>query len=605
MIEKKWKPLHLFLYHKNDDVTRANYEQLALIEGDENVQPISDSQSYLPNTFRADLQKWPFPHWDSYWMCDGLIYKYLLYNKERVLSSSYVSIIEYDTWWQYSSKEWMQKAMKDHDIIGSNFLSFGKNQWEFFEKHKHLHFANQLRGLVPFSAICIKPETSIAIAERVQADPDFHSLYNNEMRIATAANIIKSKIGLLPLNISKNVQWHGCLFTDEKSIYHPVKTVIRKPTLFTKRKKSSISNKEFGIITCAFYDNEEYAKSSVERLKNSVNGFGYELIVATGKSCKSLQDIKVKKLRPTLEDMDQEWIMWVDATDTYCVKDPIESIDLVKKCGKEILISAERNCWPENNLAHNFSPSPYENDEFPYYRFLNSGVFVGLRKNVIKHLKILESMMEKDNSLEEPWMTDQALWTRMFIQQKELGASIKLDLECNLSISTIDVDEKLFTKYKNQEIDCVQISPTKGCPIILHFNGNDKHNTKKINYLIELAKNTTTKTYDHSAQVRQKIITKKSTANHGKVKDFAIKLSNKMHPTQRVTLNVEGSGKAHVSGHLDMTWRPVGKNRMSLFHTKNKSKIGEIIKNPSTGEYLVVLDVFGKTSSTAWIGKEI
>jgi hypothetical protein len=97
----------------------------------------------------------------------------------------------------------------------------------------------------------------------------------------------------------------------------------------------------------------------------------------------------------------------------------------------------------------------------------------------------------------------------------------------------------------------------------------------------------------------------KSAKNHSKVKDFAIKLSNKMHPTQRVTLNVEGSGKAYVPGHLYMTWRPVGKNRMSLFHTKNKSKIGEIIKNPTTGEYLVVLDVFGKTSSTAWIGKEI
>ena len=92
---------------------------------------------------------------------------------------------------------------------------------------------------------------------------------------------------------------------------------------------------------------------------------------------------------------------------------------------------------------------------------------------------------------------------------------------------------------------------------------------------------------------------------HSNKSSMSIKLSNKMHPTQRVILNVEGSGKAHVSGHLDMTWRPVGKNRMSLFHTKNKSKIGEIIKNPTTGEYLVVLDVFGKTSSTAWIGKEI
>ena len=126
----------------------------------------------------------------------------------------------------------------------------------------------------------------------------------------------------------------------------------------------------------------------------------------------------------------------------------------------------------------------------------------------------------------------------------------------------------------------------------INENKNSSKNAEKIKHKI---------TRNKTAQA----LIDKSAKNHGKVKDFAIKLSNKMHPTQRVILNVEGSGKAHVPGHLDMTWRPVGKNRMSLFHTKNKSKIGEIIKNPSTGEYLVVLDVFGKTSSTAWIGKEI
>jgi hypothetical protein len=150
------------------------------------------------------------------------------------------------------------------------------------------------------------------------------------------------------------------------------------------------------------------------------------------------------------------------------------------------------------------------------------------------------------------------------------------------------------------------------------INKNGKY--VQIHYIHRLADNwnryinlLTNKDIKKAEKIEYKVINRKpaqtlidkSAKNYGKVKDFAIKLSNKMHPTQRVTLNVEGSGKAHVPGHLDMTWRPVGKNRMSLFHTKNKSKIGEIIKNPTTGEYLVVLDVFGKTSSTAWIGKEI
>ena len=86
----KWKPLHLFLYHKDDEVTRSNYEQLCRMEGIKNIQPISDCQSYLPKTYRADKGTWPFPHWDSYWMCDGLIYKYILNNIDKVKSSSVI-----------------------------------------------------------------------------------------------------------------------------------------------------------------------------------------------------------------------------------------------------------------------------------------------------------------------------------------------------------------------------------------------------------------------------------------------------------------------------------------------------------------------------------
>lgn len=499
---KKWSPLHLFLYHKDDEATRGNFDQLCSMEGAENVQPISDCRSYLKGTFRADQGKWPFPHWDSYWMCDGLIYKYVLANRDRILASSVVCINEYDTWWQMSSSPWMPELMSKTDIAGSNLLKFGQDGWTFFEKHKHLDFAGQLRGLVPFSVICVKPEVMVAIAERVRDDARLHPLYNNEMRIGTTANLIGARMGTLPTHVGKNVQWHHCQYSKESGIYHPIKKVVQPeslPAVSTSKsntvpkpkssKKSKVGRGEFAVITGAFYGDPQRCFEAARRLRASVERFDREFVVVDGPCPKTMQEMKNHLIVPKLKEMDHEWVMWLDCSDVYCAQDPYLAVKYAEECGKEILVSAEGNCWPEPEFSPQFRPPPYAFKGIDY-RYLCAGVCMGRRTDFIRHMEIMQGMYARQKELMEPWRTDQATWHRMFLKQESLGASVQLDYQCNMVVSTCNVPMENFVQGSRSGRPCVKIEPTGGKPIILHFNGNDKHNTDKINKLIGMTDTT-------------------------------------------------------------------------------------------------------------------
>lgn len=510
-----WRPLHLFMYHKNDDATRNNFEQLCDLEGSDNVQPISDCRSFLKGTFRADHGKWPFPHWDSYWMCDGLIYKYVLANKERVLASSAICINEYDTWWQMASSEWMPSTMAESDIVGSNLLKFGTDGWTFFEKHKHLDFASQLRGLVPFSVICVKPECMVAIAERVRDDARLHPLYNNEMRIGTTANLLGSRMGTLPKAVGKNVQWHRCEYSQHPGVYHPIKTAVSAPQLNAPVKKktklkSKSSNRtgkgEFAVITGAFYGDPQRCFEAARRLRASVERFDREFVVVDGPCPKTMQEMKNHLIVPKLEEMDHEWVMWLDCSDVYCAQDPYLAVKYAKACGRQILVSAEGNCWPEPEFSPQFKPPPYRFKGIDY-RYLCAGVCMGRRVDFIRHMKIMQDMYARQKELMEPWRTDQATWHRMFLNQDALGASVELDYACHMVVSTCNVPMENFVQGSRSGRPCVKIEPTGGKPIILHFNGNDKHNTQKINTLISMTDTTgyeegLRKPYSPSADMR-------------------------------------------------------------------------------------------------------
>ncbi len=465
-------PLFLFLYHKNDFVTQLNYDQLCRIEGSENVQPISDQQSFLKNTYRADQGTWDFPHWDSYWMCDGLIYKYILNNKDYVSSKSAIVIIEYDTWWNYSSSKWLEESLKNHDVVGVELLEYDKHSWEFFQKHNHLSFTKDLIGLRPFSAICCKPKAIINAAEYVKNNTDLHKVYNNEMRFATACKLSGSKVGSIPFNFKENIKWYNWTCgTDypHECIIHPIKNI----------EQVTQAGASLAVVTAAYY-NDTYEKNiAAERLQKTLRKFNIELTMFDGPAPSSLQDAKIYRLRQDLEKIKSEWTLFTDLRDVICIDNPIPKISLLKHYNKKILLSAEITCWPEDHLKSRFEDTKHK-DTAPNYKYLNSGVILGKTKDLIEHLDMLISMMESNPSLKEEWRTDQNIWQYLYLDQEKYGASIALDVDTHLSLSTFGVpDENIEAIYENGQ-KFVQFSLNQGRPAFLHFNGNDKHDINRI-----------------------------------------------------------------------------------------------------------------------------
>lgn len=223
---QSYKPLFLFIYHKDDPVTRKNYYQLCKMEGSSSVVPISDCQSFLHDTFRCDVGPWQFKHSDSYGRVDSLIYKYVLTKSKHVRKHSIVFILEWDVWWNTHSKHWAEKLISQYDVIGPEILTIQKNkEWGWFHNFLNLPITNQLCGIRPFSVIGCKPENIIKVSKYVRDNPYTHDMFIAELRFATMCNIIGSKIGLLPPKFCSTIKWHewGAKCKTEECILHPVK----------------------------------------------------------------------------------------------------------------------------------------------------------------------------------------------------------------------------------------------------------------------------------------------------------------------------------------------------------------------------------------------
>ena len=230
-----WSPLFLFFYHKADKITRICYQQLCDVEGKENVIPVSSFCKDLPNTFYLkDLKDYFFQSDDafaSHIMYDGFIYKYVLHNKEFILTKDVIVTVEYDTWWNYSSNKWLKWLIKEYDILGPKIVIYeGDPDWMWFN-FKIVDKLNipksQLLGLMPLAVTCSKPEYLIKISNFVKDNAVFHYLINCELRFGTAARLVGAKIGELPFKRTiHSLPWDaGAINKQREGIFHPVKYI--------------------------------------------------------------------------------------------------------------------------------------------------------------------------------------------------------------------------------------------------------------------------------------------------------------------------------------------------------------------------------------------
>jgi hypothetical protein len=270
------KPLFLFFYHKDDEITKSCYRQLCLIEGEQNVVPVSNNLSYLPNTFCLNNFPALFNHGDDYWMYDGLIYKYVLLNKDLILSKDAIITLEYDVWWNLESKNWLPTLIKDFDLAGSEIVSFNKEpSWTFFHKETTALTGvkkSDLIGIRPLAVSCSKPQFLVKVAEFFDTNTVFHQMVNCELRFGTLFKIVGAKIGELPFK--KTIKWYQWIVNNVKEkegIFHPIKNmnqIINETS--TNVTLTHIFNK-YNSDKGSIFESHQYAKDYEKLIDKNIN----------------------------------------------------------------------------------------------------------------------------------------------------------------------------------------------------------------------------------------------------------------------------------------------------------------------------------------------
>lgn len=109
---------------------------------------------------------------------------------------------------------------------------------------------------------------------------------------------------------------------------------------------------------------------------------------------------KIVNLYRDLCNLDSDIILFVDSEDVFfTAKDSVErAVDVFLKCGKEILMSGEINCFPWPSRHKLLFPQ-----DGPRHKFPNVGVYMGYRAAILKELEKAIQNKINDEYIEDGW----------------------------------------------------------------------------------------------------------------------------------------------------------------------------------------------------------
>uniref|UniRef100_A0A915MXB1 HORMA domain-containing protein n=1 Tax=Meloidogyne javanica TaxID=6303 RepID=A0A915MXB1_MELJA len=133
----------------------------------------------------------------------------------------------------------------------------------------------------------------------------------------------------------------------------------------------------------------------------------------------------------------------------------------------KILFGAESYCWPEKSLASKYPPIVFGE------RYLNSGMFIGYIKEVLKMLEIAKEQNLADNA------DDQLFYTYLFLDEN-IRNDLKIGLD-SLSIifQNLNGAQEFVTIRKENNEAMIYNSLYITYPLILHAN-NQKYNIEMV-----------------------------------------------------------------------------------------------------------------------------
>jgi hypothetical protein len=180
---------------------------------------------------------------------------------------------------------------------------------------------------------------------------------------------------------------------------------------------------------------------------------------------------KPKWLYKTIKDgkIQTKYMQFVDSWDLVYGAHPLEVMAAYEEFDAPIVISAEKNCFPDI-LKKEFDELNYPEP----YKYLNSGVIIGETEAILACLEAMDLPNVEDDHWDEEkncnyHSNDQTMWQEIFLRQP-----VKIALDYNQSISQTlhDADINDFD-FSGKRV----MNKITGChPRIWHFNGGSKDN---------------------------------------------------------------------------------------------------------------------------------
>jgi tetratricopeptide (TPR) repeat protein len=117
-------------------------------------------------------------------------------------------------------------------------------------------------------------------------------------------------------------------------------------------------------------------------------------------------------------------ILFTDAHDVRITARPEEVLAAYRSYAAPVVLSAERNCWPNERAAPFYMT--YANPNV-IYKYVNSGGYIG---NAGDLLALLEAANAEE--MFKPTTDDQGVFTRIYLTHQKNPAYVRLDTECRI-----------------------------------------------------------------------------------------------------------------------------------------------------------------------------
>jgi len=162
----------------------------------------------------------------------------------------------------------------------------------------------------------------------------------------------------------------------------------------------------------------------------------------------------------------EKYIIFCDCWDLVFTTSLDELIECYKVMGKPLVISSEKNCFPDD-VKDDYDKLPYTSS----YRYLNSGMIVGETEALLSVLEAMDAENIPDDYRMENGQNfhynDQSLYQHIFLKQP---VEIALDYDqilCN-TLHSVKIDELDFSSERIRNVE------TGSYPCAMHMNGSAK-----------------------------------------------------------------------------------------------------------------------------------